>query len=425
MERFDVRAGTCFLRVMAICRTIWFAAVAWICAGCDQAPQLKDADKAGLPSQALQELPPVEEEQDEKAKPSAISPQEEKAKLAALLGRLEQASEEVAQAEDELPLVFGAVTDAKGNRYVGQFKDGKRHGYGTYQFATGDRYEGEYRDGRREGYGNYQFKKGDRYVGYFQKGKYHRWGAYFFPNGDKFFGEYNNGLRNGKGTHVQVSGERYEGEFLDGKRHGLGRCDFGNGDLYAGSWKNGEPDGWGTFHYAGKAFVPKNTSFDSPTKNPVGSTPPPEIRDNLRAGDHFLLDALQLRESGGTETTAKPIARNPLPPLALLPPNMPSKGDEPLTPSLQELPGGDRYVGQLRDGQPHGQGAYLFSGGERYVGDFIHGLHHGQGLLVLGDGRRYLGEWQNGLRHGYGVLYDQKGLVEREGDWQQDVPVEP
>ena len=33
-----------------------------------------------------------------------------------------------------------------GDKYVGEYKDDKRHGQGTYTYANGDKYVGEYKD---------------------------------------------------------------------------------------------------------------------------------------------------------------------------------------------------------------------------------------------------------------------------------------
>ena len=84
---------------------------------------------------------------------------------------------------------------------------------------------------------------------------------------------------------------------------------------------------------------------------------------------------------------------------------------------------GDRYAGQLLAGQPHGQGAYLFANGERYLGDFHSGDYHGQGLFTFADGSRYLGQWSGGRFHGRGILYTPDGKVERDGDWNQGLPL--
>ena len=43
---------------------------------------------------------------------------------------------------------FGTYTSAKGDKYVGEFRDGKYHGQGTETFGGG-KYVGEYKDGKR------------------------------------------------------------------------------------------------------------------------------------------------------------------------------------------------------------------------------------------------------------------------------------
>ena len=39
---------------------------------------------------------------------------------------------------------FGTLTFASGDKYVGEYKDDKYHGYGTYTFADGSKYKGYY-----------------------------------------------------------------------------------------------------------------------------------------------------------------------------------------------------------------------------------------------------------------------------------------
>jgi hypothetical protein len=61
------------------------------------------------------------------------------------------------------------MTYPDGDKYVGEWKDGKGHGQGTYTWASGSKYVGEWKDGKRQGQGTYTFGKGpnegDRYVG--------------------------------------------------------------------------------------------------------------------------------------------------------------------------------------------------------------------------------------------------------------------
>ena len=44
-------------------------------------------------------------------------------------------------------------TRTNGDIYVGEFYNGKRHGYGVCYFANGDIWYGRYEDGYRNGYG--------------------------------------------------------------------------------------------------------------------------------------------------------------------------------------------------------------------------------------------------------------------------------
>jgi hypothetical protein len=61
-------------------------------------------------------------------------------------------------------------------------------------WANGQRYEGQWVDGRKEGFGRY-----------------------FWPNGDLFEGQFLNGIYHGEGTLTYVSGRKVVGEWVDGK----------------------------------------------------------------------------------------------------------------------------------------------------------------------------------------------------------------
>ena len=51
------------------------------------------------------------------------------------------------------PYSFKKVTYANGDVYIGEFYNGKRHGYGIYYWANGDIWYGRYDSGYRNGYG--------------------------------------------------------------------------------------------------------------------------------------------------------------------------------------------------------------------------------------------------------------------------------
>ena len=143
----------------------------------------------------------------------------------------------------------GNYTEANGNKYVGEWKDGKPHGKGTLTMANGSKYVGEYKDGQHHGQGIYTFPNGDKYVGEFKDGKKHGQGTYTFPNGGKYVGEYKNDQENGKGTLILADGRKYVGEFKDGKHHGQGTYTFANGEKYVGEFKDGKKHGHGTYTF--------------------------------------------------------------------------------------------------------------------------------------------------------------------------------
>jgi hypothetical protein len=70
-----------------------------------------------------------------------------------------------------------------GQRYTGEFRNGRRHGFGEMVSPTGARYVGEFRDGQAEGRGVYIFPSGARYVGEFIAGRRHGEGVFYSANG--------------------------------------------------------------------------------------------------------------------------------------------------------------------------------------------------------------------------------------------------
>ena len=79
----------------------------------------------------------------------------------------------------------------------------------------------------------------------------------------------------------------------------------------------------------------------------------------------------------------------------------------------------DRYVGEIQNGQFHGQGAYFFSNGNEFEGAYYRGKYHGQGVFKFASGERYEGEFREGKFHGYGV-YTWAGGLRFEGTWQNN-----
>ena len=56
----------------------------------------------------------------------------------------------------------------EGEKYVGEYKDGKMHGQGTYTWTSGDKYLGEFKNDQKHGQGTYTWADGKNYVGEFK-----------------------------------------------------------------------------------------------------------------------------------------------------------------------------------------------------------------------------------------------------------------
>ena len=72
---------------------------------------------------------------------------------------------------------FGTFTYASGDKYVGEFKDDKRHGQGTYTYGpnsewAGDKYVGMFKDGKRNGHGTLTWKDGTVQEGIWKDGEF-------------------------------------------------------------------------------------------------------------------------------------------------------------------------------------------------------------------------------------------------------------
>ena len=92
--------------------------------------------------------------------------------------------------------VFGSDSEWAGDKYVGEWKDGKQH-HGTYIHSDGDKYVGEFKDDNKNGYGTYIYSNGNKYVGEWKDGITTGPGSFKFSDGTKYVGEWKNDNLNG------------------------------------------------------------------------------------------------------------------------------------------------------------------------------------------------------------------------------------
>lgn len=140
--------------------------------------------------------------------------------------------------------------ESKAFKYVGEFKDGLKHGTGAYTWENGDHYEGGFVDDRPDGTGKYRFANGDTYEGEVKAGVVAGRGTYVTKSGDRIEGSFADGKANGTGIYRFASGDRYEGEMVYGKLQGKGRYFSANGDRMEAQFTDGRPQGKGVYHFS-------------------------------------------------------------------------------------------------------------------------------------------------------------------------------
>jgi hypothetical protein len=112
----------------------------------------------------------------------------------------------------------GSVTFDGGNKYVGEWKDGKFNGQGTYNWVSGEQHVGEFKGGRRHGQGNVTYADGNKYIGEFKNDTRSGIGTSIFADGRRYVGEFAGGKYNGSGTSFTSDGKVLnEGIWFDGK----------------------------------------------------------------------------------------------------------------------------------------------------------------------------------------------------------------
>jgi hypothetical protein len=161
------------------------------------------------------------------------------------------------------PHGFGIEKYGDGSVYEGQFVEGVKSCYdsdasipekeqefcrngrllkqSTYKSSSGEIYVGEFYNGRMHGFGSYSKPDGSlAYTGQFHNGKKQGYGSLTTSTG-VLSGHFKNDLINGSGKFEWGNGDGrvYEGEFKDSKFHGEGEIRLKNGNVLKGVWEEG------------------------------------------------------------------------------------------------------------------------------------------------------------------------------------------
>ena len=114
-----------------------------------------------------------------------------------------------------------------------------KEGEGIMQYLSG-KYVGEWKDGLRHGKGKFTWNNGDTYDGSWVEDKRHGQGTYVWHDGSKYKGNYSHGIRCGYGIYYYTNGTIYEGTWQDNLKHGIANFYYKESVNIGGRYFNNE-----------------------------------------------------------------------------------------------------------------------------------------------------------------------------------------
>ncbi len=153
-----------------------------------------------------------------------------------------------------------------GEIQIGCLKGDCKNGYGIMACPNGDRYEGEFKEGKFHGKCKWFYSYGDVFDGYYEDNFPHGKGKIYHVDKTVTEGIWEKGTFLGESKDIEVKdctdgtcgniknglfnyadGTTYQGEFKNGIPEGWGRVEYSSGEIYEGDWKNGSANGYGIF----------------------------------------------------------------------------------------------------------------------------------------------------------------------------------
>jgi len=304
-------------------------------------------------------------------------------------------------------------------RYSGSMYLEIRDGEGTMRYSDLCTYSGSWKSDMMHGKGILTFPDGRTYDGVWDsnilvKMKSFSWKEHGKYDGT-FFGrvegksvtelrqnKWRDGMRHGNGKYKFPNGDVYVGEWMYDKFYGIGKMTFANGDSYDGSWKDGYMAGNGTYTCKmGKWKYVGEMKYNQPDGLGIKTWKDKSryegfFRRGNRSGKGVMHYSSGQIYDGQWENDNR-------------------EGFGKLTWS-----NGDFYEGDFGRDVRAGYGTMKWKRKGKYIGHWYHDQMHGVGCREWKNGKRYEGDWRYNQRHGKGILYNKKGEIEFDGQWEED-----
>jgi hypothetical protein len=149
----------------------------------------------------------------------------------------------------------GTYRYPNGDVYTGDWKEGIRHGRGEYVYGSFQAQNSSSSSSSGAAANSSEdisllSKSQPRYIGDWRDNKRHGKGRFIWPDGSVYDGDWENDLRHGRGLLELSNGFNYEGSWYRNVMEGKGSCIFPSGQCYQGTFKSGLRDGRGSITFA-------------------------------------------------------------------------------------------------------------------------------------------------------------------------------